>query len=403
MTWGTLLGLIALFPGFHFAMILMAAGPMIITKLGITKGLLTMAWSVCIARSAHCLAVPYHPVAGDQLASASPAQRLTAAGQGRLATRIMSRGLQIGAIASAGIVMILLVMSQITHHNWTKMLLKTAGSFTVPVFILFVVFTTIRSKNKAGTILVIFASAILGIVALDHPSIKGSSHAMTPLLTGLFGLPVLVLTLLEKHQGATTLQAEPVEDPDTSNNPIGTLGILVGMISVAIAGIGTSSVVSLVQDLVEDDGEYLKLASIAESTGELLALTLGLLSLCYRSSDAAVIQRILTDSSQYEVGAVFPYVLMGTMIAATIIGAATIRVLEGSYNKVVNLVPQKVQAIAIASGMAWIVYTHTGMWGMAIMLVGTLIHIGARQLHTPNQAFFACLIGPMLLTYLGIA
>lgn len=397
---GTVLGLAGLIPGLHFALVLLSTGPWLLNQCGLMHGILGLVWAVCTARAMRTLTVVYHPVAADQLASADPAQRLRASGQGKYATKIMSESLWIGGVMVTSLVGFMTLASTITQLNLIKGLLQNLGWLTIPAFLVWFGFMVWNAKNKGSTLLVFFASGILGIIALDHPSVRGSAQAMTPLLSGLFGFPILLMSLMERRQ-----KMVPVERVSEKEHPneLTIFGLLFGFGSVALPGLGTSSLVSIAQDLAKDDAQYLRMSSLAESTGELLALVLGVMLIADRSSDAAVIGRIVTShSGEYGLSPLFTWAILATLISAIWVGNRLVKLLGIPYRLLMYIIPGKVQSISVAIGMLWIVWSHTGSWGLGITAAGTMIHLGARELGIPNQAFFACMIIPMCLSIFNI-
>ena len=402
LLYGTGLGMLALFPGFHFAMLLMTAGPWMLSRFSLAYGLVAMEWSVVIARSMHTLAVVYHPISGDQIASAKPAQRLAMSGQGIFATALMGDALKLGTLCTVITMLLLLGLGNFLHLNLVKSLLQSCMWLALPAFLGWAGFTAWIAQCKWETLAVMLASGILGVVALQHPAVQGASHAMTPLLTGLFGFPVLLLALFEQHRGAHKPLPKIVERETPAE--LKYFGLGMGLFSVLLPGLGISSLVSTGQTLVEDDSQYLTMACIAEDYGELLALVIGILGCGMRSSDAAVILRVVQthNPNGFTLGPVFPYLLLAALLAAMVVGLLLVRVLGFPYRFLMLVIPTKLQALLVACGMLWVVWSHTQVWGLMILSVGTLIHLGARQLGTPNQAFFACLVAPMALTLLGV-
>lgn len=397
---GLVLGLVGLIPGLHFAMVLLSVGPWLIQTLGLAEGILAMVAGVGVARAMHTLTVVYHPVAGDQIASADPAQRLRARGQGKYATEIMSDSLWTGAIIVISIVAISLILG-IGTTNPLKGYLKAFSILIVPAIPAWIVFTIYKAKNTWSTVLVFVASGILGIIALEHPSVKGSSQSMTPLLAGIFGLPILLSTMMQDE--SKPIKLEPIRVNHNGNDLLNWIGASVGLLSVTLPGLGSSSLVSTMQDHAQDDAQYLRIASVAESVGELFALLLGILALASRSSDAAVISQVVrTSVGDYALGPQFPWIIMITLISAIWVGLRLVKLFGIPYRIMMNILPLKTQSILVALGVVWIVWSHTGSWGLSVMLAGTMIHFGARQLGTPNQAFFACIVVPMCISMLGI-
>jgi len=402
---GTGLGLLGLVPGLHYAMVLLFSGPWVLDTLGLEHGIVALVWSVGIARCMRTLTVVYHPVAADNLASADPAQRLRAAGQGKLATRIMSDGLWLAAVVVVVLVALGLLGSRFVGFDLFRAYLKGLSWISLPAFVGWFGFLVYRAKNKFSTVLVFAATGVLGAIALTHPSVRGSGVVMTPLLTGLFGLPILLLTLVDSsssNQPSQAVHLEPVPERDHPDE-LSWFGLFTGILSVTLPGLGTSSLISVGQDLAKDDAQYLRMAAVAESTGELLALCLGILLIADRSSDAAVISRLTTTTAgEYALGPQFPWAMLATLLAACWVGLRLTYALGFPYRLLMYAVPNKLQALAVAVGMVWIVWSHTGGWGIGVMLAGVLIHIGARRLGVPNQAFFACMVIPMCLSILNL-
>lgn len=399
---GTLLGTVGLFPGLHFSMVLLMIGPWILSQFELAEGILAMVSAVMVARCMHTLAVVYHPVSGDNLASADPAQRMAARGQGKYATKLLGESLWTSTKFIAFGLGLCMLYNQIFHEDIIKGAMKMASFISIPAILFWIVFTIQKSRRKIGTVLVMLASAVLGVVALNAPAVEGSHHAMTPLLTGIFAFPVLLLTLLEKHSSSKKIQLEK-EPEQEHHEDIKWLGILIGLTSVVLPGIGTSSLTSLAQDMTESEGEYLTVAGFAEATGEVLALTLGILGLASRSSDAAVIQKIMeVHASEVQIDPAFGFILLAVLLLACYLGMKLTGFLSMPYRFMLNLVPVKLQALGVAISMIWVVWIHTSWWGIGIVAAGTLVHFGAREYRTSNQAFFACMVGPLLLSMLGI-
>lgn len=399
---GLVLGLAGLVPGLHFAMVLLSAGPWLIHNLGLAEGILAMVTSVGVARSMHTLTVVYHPVAADQIASADPAQRLRARGQGQYATQIMSDSLWVGVTAVVAVVGVSLIMG-IGTTNPLKGYLKAFSLLIIPAIPAWIGFTIYKAKNKWETLVVFTACGILGILALDHPSVRGSSQSMTPLLAGVFGLPILLASILQGSKHPNTKKLEPIRVNHDTTQLLNWIGMLVGFLSVTLPGLSNSSLVSTLQDHAQDDAQYLRVASVAESVGELFALLLGILALASRSSDAAVISQVVrTTVGDYALGPQFPWIIMITLVGAVWIGLKLTSLLGIPYRVLMNLVPQNIQSLIVALGVVWVVWSHTGSWGLCVMFAGTMIHFGARKLGTPNQAFFACIVVPMCVSMLGI-
>ena len=398
---GLLIGLIALFPGFHFSMILLFVGPGILHQLGPAGGILCMASAVCVAKCMHSLAVVYHPVSADNIASADPAQRLAASGQGSYATNIISDAMWFSTRFVAIVLGLIVVFGEYFQTNLIKELTKIGTVLTIPAILAWVTAVLITSRSKIGTLVALGASGTLGVYALMSPHVEGSSHTMTPLLTGLFAIPVLIGTLVEKHSSRKKIHLQKQDELEVEDD-LKLLGLVFGTISVLLPGLGTSSLVSIGQKFTESDAEYLSMASFAESTGEMMALILGIMSIASRSSDAAIIQQVIDKTTgEIAINSGFIFLLLGTLVVSCWLGIKLLGWVSFPYKVMMNLIPVKIQALIVAIAMIAVVWHHTQWWGIAVLVSGTLIHLGAKKLHVSNQVFFACMITPMLFSIVG--
>lgn len=395
-------GVVGLFPGLHFSMVILFVGPWFMTLFSPSDALLGLASAVISSRCMHALAVVYHPVSGDNMASADPAQRLAAQGKGDVATAILSESLWVSTRIVVFLFAAITIYGLAADKNMIKEIMQALSFVSLPAILIWIGFTIYNAVNPVATILVMLASGGLGVVALNSPAVQGSQHAMTPLLTGLFALPVLLMTVMEKVPKNKRVHHRIKNESDEVPEDLKWFGMLVGLTSVVLPGLGTSSLTSIGQDMADTDAKYLTMAGFAESTGEMLALILGILGIASRSSDAAVIQKIMAAPEGIGLSAVFGVVLAGTMLVSCWMGIALMQKLSFPYKVMINLIPSKLQAGIVGTGMVWVVWAHTQTWGMGILLAGTLIHLGARQMKTGNQAFFACMIFPMLLSMLHI-
>jgi TctA family transporter len=403
---GLALGLVGLFPGFHFSMFLLMVGPWIIQLFSLAGGILCMSTAVCVARCMHTLSVVYHPINGQNLASADPAQRMAALGKGKEATEIMVRSLWISIRSVAAILLAIAVFNFIFRGNLIKDMTGIGFALTIPAVIAWAIMVIVHARKKETTVAAMVASGVLGIFSLMSPSVEGSQHAITPLLTGLFAFPVLLSTIMSNSSSFSTSLSiyqpnQTQQQTQAVNWDLKLFGLFVGFISVMLPGLGTSSLVSTGQKFASTDEDYLTMASFAESTSELLALILGIMGIASRSSDAAIIQQIVAGSGDISIEPPFIILLVGVMLLACFLGIELAKAVSEGYRHVMQQVPVKTQAMVVAVPMMLIVWFQTGIWGMLIVAAGTLIHLGVKKHYVSNQVFYMSMVAPMVLSILG--
>lgn len=398
--YGTLLGMLALIPGLHWGLSLLTLGALLCTKLGVNTGLMAIIWSVGVSKAAHTIAVVHHPVSVETIASAAPAQRLAAMGLDWWALTIMNKSLWISTLVVSGIICLLWSWQLLLGFPLVKEAVTVGSMIMWPAIITWFLVTVYTANNKLATLMVLISSGLLGVLALDHPAVRGSEQMMTPLLTGIFAIPIVVLSFFSK---VSDRRIRCTIKPHRIKAEFKVLGPVLGLLGTLVPGLSASSVVSIAQGVTKDEGDYLTLTTCAESTGELMALVLGIMAISSRSSDVALLGQALQYASiTYQPTNWVPYLMSLLLIGSVWMGNTLVEFISPMYRWVVHVIPMKLQALAVGSGALWVVWTHTGLIGMVVVLIGTVIHLTARQYGVSNQSFFSVLTFPMIVTSLKI-
>jgi len=405
VTWlfGVGLGLLALFPGLHYALVMAWAAPWLVQRFGLPDTLLCLLTAFGCAKGMHTLAVVYHPVAADQIASASPAQRLAHAGRGRLATRVMGTGLWIATLWVCAGFLLLAGLDRITGtgSGWWLRRAIDMRAWMWPVIIGWAGFTVWRSPHKLGTLVTMGACGLVGYWALWGSALLGNSHVLTPLLSGIFALPVLWQSFWQRG-GRRPERGDDAED-EALDPSAPLVGAGIGLASVGLPGIGASSLVSVFEGVLGTDVSYMYLSQIAESSGEIGALMIGLLGLAERSATSAMLgQTLLEHGLSWEPGPGFLWTGLLHVVGGVWAGLQLVRLLGPGYRWLVHAVPMKLQALVVGAWVVRSIWEHTSFQGLSLALAGMLIVLGARQFRIPNQALFMCLVAPMACSAWGM-
>ncbi|MBS3815527.1 MAG: tripartite tricarboxylate transporter permease, partial [Hadesarchaea archaeon] len=214
---------------------------------------------------------------------------------------------------------------------------------------------------------IFFLSGLLGVIVLDS-NIGGGDGALMPLLGGLFGLSVLLLSLnTEGNFPEQEISEEPLKIRDNSR-PI-CAGATAGFVTGIIPGVGPAQGTVLTQIATRSGGPKDFLVGVSGvNTAKALLSFVALYAIGRPRSGAAVaVDKIL------EVGTSELLFLIG--IALFVGGIATILHLQlGKIAaKHVQKLPYKAMVIAVmVSIVAFSIY-YTGIWGILILITSTAL------------------------------
>jgi len=386
VTLGTLSGLI---PGLHannFALLLAAfaasipADPLLIGVAMLTAGVVHTFLDIVPALA---LGVPDAAMA----IAALPGHRLVLAGRGREALRLSA----VGSAMAVGIALPLAIpITWLMVHSYPT--IRAHLWVVLGAIVCLLVVTESTPQAAAGGLLGFLLAAVLGWATLDvTPAAPlGSGSMLTPLLTGLFGAPILLDAM---GGGGVPPQADAKLTMARRD-----LGLTAGAGSLAGAIVG-----------------YLPGISAA------IASVLALPAVPNRDVDRGFIVATSGANTANTVFALFALVALGTprtgvmvavettgvplvvpvLLAAVVIGAAcgTLLVIAvgDRYLLTVGQLDYTYVSLVVLAFLGALAYGLTGLFGVAVFAVSTVVGLvptrfGARRVH-----LMGVLIGPLMI------
>jgi TctA family transporter len=399
---GALLGIgLSLVPGLHVATvlaILVAAG----LSGSVPPGVAAAAVAAAAGASLYArrLALVYHPAANTSVhASLDPALRLTKAGRAADAMAVATAGTDMAIAVGTPVVVVIGIglAAGFDLIGWLDGAVKFLG---VPVICFWVVHTVFSANAKGLTAVGFGAAALFGYTTLNHPSLS-PDHAIAPVLAGLFGIPLMLQVLSDRH-GRGLPQQFPVSKSIDVNTQLGLLGTCIGALTGFFAGLGTSSLVSLAAGSARNDEDYLLLASAGEASNDLMAIVLAVVAGLSRSGEAVLLTRIAPEP-----GAATGTAIVLALAVGAFVGRYAVIHLQAGYQRFVETTPVSVSAVfVLATGMVPIALA--GAAGPAHLLVafgltaaGTLLGCWCRQQELPAQVPFGALAIPLVIQAAG--
>lgn len=403
MITGSILGILtgiltSLIPGLHTGLalaLLLACG--IQSIFGADFAIAFVATAAGTSLYTRRLAGVYHPSAGSgNVASLDPALALTAEGRGPDALKIMIMGTD-AAWPVMGLVAFVLIFAGIGHVNIATELNKALSWLGLVIIGVWMAVIVQRSENKFAGAFGLAAIGLLGYIVLHHPGLRGNEHAMAPLMSGLFGIPIM-LTVLRERIVSDLPEQNP--SPVLKLNPLQSmLGAILGALTGFLAGLGAGSLAAMTasEDITHED--YLLLSSSAESTNDIMALLLVLAAGMGRSGEAVLLGRVAGQPSAFQVA-----IVIGLVVFAAFIGRKATFVLEPVYDKLIRLFPAQFWALLVLClAIGQVLLTGNVLLGLALTFAGVCLSLWARSCKLPLQVSFAGIAVPVLLTSTGLA
>jgi len=265
-----------------------------------------------------------------------------------------------------------------------------------------------KLRRIASAAFIIFLSGMLGIFTLNS-SILPSDKALFPLLSGLFGLSNLILSVSQKSKIPSQLEDNSINISSKEIYKSIFLGTVAGLVVGLLPAIGVSQAATMVQ-FVGGGGEarsFLVSLSGINVANELFSVVSLYLLGNPRSGASVAIQKVLTELTFFDVT-----YIVGTICLTAGIAAILTLFLGKKIPKLLEKLDYKKISISIVVFMSSMVFLLSGVQGLLVLFTSTFIgllcaYLEIRRSHCmgvlliPSILFFSGL-GPLTVTILGI-
>lgn len=335
---------------------------------------------------------------GEDAVSVLPGHRLLLKGRGMDAVRAAAIGSLIGASVS---IVIAIPLQWMMMHGLDGVLSSMTPFVLVAVSLILIANEWRRGTGLQG-ILAFTVSGMLGLACMTLPiptsGILGEGSIMLPLLTGLFGIPIL----MSSSGSSIPPQTDRSDDP-VGSRP-GMRGVIMGTVAGWFPGM-TSTVGASVSAAVfpqKDPAEFISTVASIGTVTSVLSLVVLSVSGNGRTGTALAIGSIAGSEIHGFMSQWFLVLLLCTAVASVLGYYATIwsgklmsivapRLRQGVMNRVMILL------------LATIVMLLTGPFGILILICSTAIGTIPDACGTSRIILCGCLILPVLLFKTGLA
>jgi len=252
-----------------------------------------------------------------------------------------------------------------------------------------------KGKSKIYSAAIFMISGILGLIVLNN----FSDSMLFPLLTGLFGLPMLLLSIFEKSKIPETFNFD--EESIERKSILSCIGIggLAGIVAGLLPGVGSTQSTILTQQIFQkkrDERSFLvSIGAITSSDIVYSILSLWLIG-NPRSGIAVGISKLL------EVGINEAMVFIVFILISA--GIGTIITLK--FTKVALTFLKKInyQKLCLFSSLFLLVLTviFSGLIGILVLIVSVAVGLIPNKMGIKRTHAMGCLLLPTILFFLGV-
>lgn len=263
------------------------------------------------------------------------------------------------------------------------------------IFVVVYMLLSEHGKNKIYSLIIFIVSGILGLIVLNNLS----DSMLFPLLTGLFGLPMLLLSIFEKSKLPESFNFD--EEKIERKNILSCIGIgsLAGIVAGLLPGIGSTQSTILTQQVFQkkrDERSFLiSIGAITSSDIVYSILALWLIN-NPRSGIAVGISKLL------EVG--FNEAMI--FIAFILITASIATIITLKLTKIALTLLRKInyQKLCLFSSIFLFALTiiFSGLIGVLVLIVSIAVGMIPNKLGIKRTYAMGCLLLPTILFFLGI-
>ena len=324
--------------------------------------------------------------------SVLPGHRLLLAGRGMEAVRAAAAGSLVGTSCAIA----LAVPFQILMHSGGREIMESATPFAVAaVSAILITAQFRRGSGPAGIAAFLISGAVgLGVMFLPIPSygIAGEGSLMFPMLTGLFGVPVL----LGMSSAGKIPEQEDCGNPEVARS--GLRGVIMGCAAGWFPGITATAGASVSACFMPENKPEKFIAAVASIGSVTAVLSLVTLSVSGggRSGTALAIGKIAGDSLSGIASETFMIILRAA--AAASLSGYILTIGSGKlFARIAGSADSRSLSRKVFAADVILVLVLTGPFGLIVLAVSSLAGFIPDYFGTDRTILCGCLLVPVIL------
>jgi putative membrane protein len=391
---GCLAGVITgLIPGLHInlvALILLGISPVL---LGFTNVIAVASFIISMSIThtfTDFISATYLGAPSDATAMAvMPAHRLLLKGKGHEAIRLATIGSLLCLILTIALAPLLVVAVPFIFSG-----VKNYVGWILLAVIISMILREHGLDKKFWIFMVIMLSGILGLIALNMPNLK---DPLLPMLSGLFGVSVLLHSLSQKVVLPPQKMTETVKVKTSDTVKSLTGGVLSGSIVSIFPGLGPAQAAVISGQFFKriDSYSYLILVGGINTVSMILSLITLFTIEKARNGSIIVVQQLMPD-----INLNILILFFSVALAAGGIAAFSTMYVSRIFSRIMNKINYSMLSIIIIAFVAGMVLYFSGLIGFLIFIAAAAIGIVPILSNVSRSSSMACLLVPIILANL---
>ena len=325
----------------------------------------------------------FNAPSSDTVLSVLPGHRLLNRGEGYLALQ----NTVIGGLISAILFLPLIPLFIVVANLFDSKLLVAPFLLIISTWL---ILSELELRNIIWATLVFLLSGIVGIVSLNSLFV---GDALFPLLTGLFGLSVMLISLRNEINLPPQEIFDEIELFNLSNVFAGLFAIISGSFMILIPSLGPTQAATISRGALKGSKNFLKVMGGINTLDTILSIIMLYLIGSARSGVMVVMQQTYSFTQH-------SYLLMGFSAALGLsLGAAITLVLAKKVLFLIKKIKYKHITIGMLAFLVGLVGWFTGIRGLFLMSIATTIGILAQLVGVRKVHLMGVLAMPTLLNY----
>jgi len=318
-----------------------------------------------------------------------PGHKMLLQGRGYEAVKLSTIGCLLGLLLTIFLTPLLVKITPLVYINLQRWI-----GWILIVVVLFMVLREKETKKKLQSFFVFLISGVLGLVVFNISTLK---DPLLPMLSGLFGTSMLLMSLNEKVKIPKQKITEDIKiEGKTVAKSVGA-GTFSGSILSIFPGMGPAQAAILGSQLTGNIGNYGFIILVgAIGTVSMLMSLITLVSIeKARNGAIVVLQQILGGFGVKELTAMIAVALIAAAIA-TFISLKIAKV----FSKLITKVNYNLLCISIITFVSLLVLYFTGLIGILILSTATAIGLIPGIWNVGRNHAMGCLLLPVILYFI---
>lgn len=325
----------------------------------------------------------------DTALAVMPAHRLLLQGMGHEAIRLATIGSLLCLILTIAIAPLLIFIVPFIFES-----LKSYIGWLLLAVVIFMISREETKNKRFWAFIVVVLSGILGLVVFNMPNLK---DPLLPMLSGLFGVSVLLLSLSQKVSLPLQRTTEMIKVKTRDTIKAISSGVFSGSLVSIFPGLGPAQAAVISGQFFKraDTNTYLILVGGINTVSMILSLITLFTIEKARNGSIIVVQQLLQNID-------LNILILFLSVALAAGGIATFLTMYVSriFSKIMNKVNYSLLSVMIILFVGVMVLYFSGLVGFLILLTATAIGLIPNITDISRSNSMACLLVPIILVNL---